>query len=133
MRFAPWLRTFDILMVALLVGVVFWTFKVKNDSQIALDKVSELQRQIEAERTEIDLLKSDWGLLTSPKRLEQLVERYGLELGLEPMGASQLADETSLPAMREKFDPQIDDPEFAGTDQSVNTGSVETAPQEGRQ
>lgn len=133
MRFAPWLRTFDILMVALLVGVVFWTFKVKNDSQVALDKVSDLQRQIEAERIEIDLLKSDWGLLTSPKRLEQLVERYGLELGLEPMSASQMADEKNLPPMREKFDPEKDDPEFAGTDQNLKTGSVEPKAREGEQ
>ncbi len=133
MRFAPWLRTFDILMVALLIGVVFWTFKVKNDSQAALDRVAELQRQIEAERTEIDLLKSDWGLLTSPKRLEQLVERYGLELGLEPMSASQMADEKTLPPMRETFDPNEDDPEFAGTDQSVKTGSVGQERQEGAQ
>ncbi len=48
-----------------------------NDSRAAHDRVSELERQIEAQEVEIDLFKSDWSLLTSPARLEKLVERYG--------------------------------------------------------
>ena len=50
MRFAPVLRSIDILMVAALLGSVVWTFKVKHDSQEAIDRVAILEKQIEAEK-----------------------------------------------------------------------------------
>ena len=124
MKLAPVLRAFDLLMIGVLLAVVFWTFKVKNDSQVALEKVAKLERQIEAERIEIGLLKSDWSLLTSPVRLEQLVVRYERELQLEPMVPSQLASESDLQMLKKFVLPTKDDPEFAGTDSTLKTGSI---------
>ena len=108
----------------LLLAVVAWTFKVTNDSQIALDRVSELRRQLEAERIEIELLKSDWALLTSPQRLEQLVKKYGDTLDLVQIESSQIVDTGALPPVRPSFDPDAVRDELAGTDSTVNTGSV---------
>lgn len=126
MKLSPVLRSFDMLVVALLIGVVIWTFKVKHDSEVALDRVAELEKKIAAEEIEIDLLLSDWGLLTSPARLEKLVERYGEQLGLEPTMPAQLADPNNLPPIEEEFDPAnaSEEPEFANTDQRLKTGSV---------
>ncbi len=76
-------RFVDILAVTALLGGVAWTFKVKNDSEHAFARVAALERQIEREREAIDLLKADWSLLTSPDRLERLVDRHSIELGLE--------------------------------------------------
>ena len=125
MRFAPVFRSIDILMVAVLIGTVVWTFKVKHDSQEALDRVAVLEKQIEAEKNRVDLLKSDWSLLTSPKRLETLVKHYGAQLGLKPIEPAQLADDNTLPGFKR---PEIlienDDDSFAGVDGSVNTGSI---------
>lgn len=106
MRLSPFLRTLDILMVAFLVATVAWTFKVKNDSQVALERVAELEKQLEAERTEIDLLKSDWALLTSPARLQKLAERYGEQLGLEPAEPIQSASPNLLPPLRQMTIPE---------------------------
>ena len=135
MKLSPVLRSFDMLMVALLIGVVIWTFKVKHDSEVALDRVAELEKKIAAEEIEIDLLLSDWGLLTSPARLEKLVERYGEQLGLEPTMPAQLADPNNLPPIEEGFDPENaeDDPEFANTDQEIKTGSVKRLIESGGQ
>ena len=100
MRLIPMFRSVDVIMIALLIGVVSWTFKVKHDSQAALERVAEIEREIAAERIEIDLLKSDWSLLTSPARLQSLAERYSEELGLQVMEPEQIADKEQLPAFR---------------------------------
>ncbi|MDJ0614224.1 MAG: hypothetical protein QNJ29_11150 [Rhizobiaceae bacterium] len=126
MKLSPVLRVLDLFMIALLVSVVIWTFKVKHDSEVALDRVAKLERDIEAEEIEIDLLQSDWGLLTSPARLEILVKRYGEQLGLQPTTPAQLANTNSLPPLKQEFDPFADpaDPDYANTDSSVTTGSI---------
>lgn len=126
MKLSPVFRSLDLFMVALLIGVVIWTFKVKHDSEVAIDRVANLEKKIEAEEIEIDLLKSDWSLLTSPARLEKLMERYGEQLGLEPTAPAQLADRSTLPPMKQEFDPALDanEPDFANTDASLKTGSV---------
>ncbi len=126
MRFAPVLRSIDILMVAALLGSVVWTFKVKHDSQQAIDRVAILEKQIEAEKNRVDLLKSDWSLLTSPARLEKLVKHYGIQLELKPIEPSQLADDNSLPGIKR---PEVDfsdqdDEGFAEVDNQISTGSV---------
>jgi len=136
MRFAPVFRSFDMFMVLLLIGVVAWTFKVKFDSQEALDRVAKLERRIEAEKTEIDLLKSDWSLLTSPARLQRLVERYRKDLELDPIEPAQLTDEQNLPPVRgEILNQQVvpSDDGHAGIDGTIQTGSIPSSQKEGIQ
>lgn len=119
-------RAFDFLMIALMIGMAVWTFKIKHDSQIALDRVAELESRIAAEKTEIDLLKSDWSLLTSPARLQDLVEKYGGDLKLHPMEPSQLASENDLPGYRHEVKPGAS-PMFDGfveADRGITTGSL---------
>lgn len=126
MRFAPVFRSIDILMVAALLGSVVWTFKVKHDSQQAIDRVAILEKQIEAEKNRVDLLKSDWSLLTSPARLEKLVKHYGIQLELKPIEPSQLADDNSLPGIK-RPDVDFSNPDgegFAEVDSQISTGSV---------
>ena len=121
-------RSINIIMLALLIGVVSWTFKVKQDSQEALARVAELERQIAAEKTEIDLLKSDWSLLTSPERLQELVDRYGDELNLKPMEPGQIAREDDLPGYRLEFN-QEPSPLFDGfveADKAITTGGIKS-------
>jgi len=132
MRFAPVFRSVDILMVAVLIGSVVWTFKVKHDSQEALDRVAKLNQQIKAEENRVDLLKSDWSLLTSPARLEKLVKHYGGQLGLNPIEPAQLADDNSLPGFKK---PEVlisdQDEGFAGVDATTQTGSISVPTQRG--
>jgi cell division protein FtsL len=90
-------RTVDIIMVAALLGAASWTFKVKNDSERAHAKVAELERQIEREREAVDLLRADWSLLTSPDRLQALVERHNGELGLEDARPEQFVGIEEVP------------------------------------
>ena len=126
MTVSPIVRSIEVFLLIAFLAIVAWTFKVKNESQTALDRVTELQRQIEAEKTEIDLLKSDWSLLTSPSRLQELVSRYEQQLKLQQTDASQIADESTLPAFRQKT--ITGEPEFRNADhidiENVVTGSI---------
>lgn len=122
-------------MVAVLIVSVVWTFKIKHDSQEAIDRVAVLEKQIEAEENRVDLLKSDWSLLTSPSRLEKLVRHYGAQLGLKPIEPAQLADDNSLPGFKK---PEVildteDGDGFAEIDGTINTGSVAVPVQRGTQ
>ena len=124
MRFVPFLGAIDIVLIAILLAVVSWNFKITIDTQGALDEVASLRAKLEAERTEIDLLKSDWGLLTSPGRLEQLVERYGEQLTLQRIDPSQLTDLDGLPPVELQIDPAATRRTVTGNIDDINTGSV---------
>lgn len=126
MRFEPVFRSIDILMVAVLIASVVWTFKVKHDSREELARIATLNKQIEAEENRVGLLKSDWSLLTSPSRLEKLVKHYGGQLELKPIEPAQLADENSLPGFKR---PEVilgneTDDGFAGIDNGIKTGGI---------
>jgi hypothetical protein len=90
-------RTIDIILIAALLGGVAWTFKVKNDSEDALARMAALERKIAHEREVIDLLRADWSLLTSPERLERLVERYNDALGLIEARPQQFVTLSDVP------------------------------------
>jgi len=118
-------RTIDIVMIgALMVGVT-WTFKVKNESERALARVAELEARIEAEREAIDLLRADWSLLTSPDRLEKLVERHSEDLKLEQSDPANIVTFDSLPSKR--FDPvprTLDEAMIGELDTDTITGGI---------
>ena len=126
MSVSPIFRGIEVLLLIGFLVIVAWTFKVKNESQAALEQVADLQQRIEAQKIEIDLLKSDWSLLTSPSRLQELVSRYEQQLGLQETEASQIAGEEGLPGFRTKQVPTA--PEIRNADnmqlERVITGSI---------
>ncbi|MCB1438885.1 MAG: hypothetical protein H6888_14750 [Nitratireductor sp.] len=91
------LRTIDIIMIGALLGGAAFTFKVKHDSEQAIEKVEHLQNQIQKERDAIDILKADWALLTDPQRLERLAEIYGEELQMAPADPAQIGSVDNIP------------------------------------
>ena len=120
------LRTLDVIMICGMIGAAAWTFKVKADAQVAMDRVNALEKQIAEEREEIALLKADWSLFTSPDRLQRLVDRFGDELDLHPTQSSQIARFGELPPYRRdrlrKKSPLLDG--FAELDRDTKTGAV---------
>lgn len=118
-------RTIDIVMIgALMVGVT-WTFKVKNESERALARVAELEARIEAEREAIDLLRADWSLLTSPDRLEKLVERHSEDLKLEQAQPSRIVTFDDLPMKWPEPVPRtLDEAMIGAPDTDTITGGI---------
>lgn len=120
------LRAVDVILICALIGSASWTYKVKYDAHIALERVEELEKKIIAERAEINLLKADWALFNSPARLQKLVDRFRDELNLKPLDPGQISTLDQLPPLRSERiapkSPMMDG--FAEADRTIKTGSV---------
>lgn len=113
-------------MIGLLLGGAAFTFKIKHDSELAIERVAELEKQIQAERDAIDVLKADWSLLSNPMRLEALVEKYRQDLGLEILDPVNIGTLDDVPE-RIVVPDALPETGIAGiieNDQKITTGSV---------
>ncbi|MEC9342431.1 MAG: hypothetical protein VYD64_01170 [Pseudomonadota bacterium] len=121
-------RTLDVIMIAALIGAASWTFKVKSDSETAMARVARLEKRLQIEREAIDILNADWSLLTSPDRLEKLVERYREQLPLTPAEPAMIGTLDNVP-MADEMPVETGEPdeEFADAapDRQTVTGSTE--------
>lgn len=124
------LRSIDVVMIGLLLGGAAFTFKVKHDSEVAIEKVTKLQNEIKAEQESLDILRADWSLLTDPKRLQVLVERYQGQLGIEQLDPQAIGTIAEIPVKP----PQLPDPDKgdiaslidAEPDNNLTTGTVDS-------
>ncbi len=130
------LRTLDIVMIGALIAGAGWTFKVKHDAEQAVARVETLETRIRLEREAIEILKADWSLLTSPERLEALIERYKDELMLDHAQPRQIVTFDKIPEKQPEILPPLDGPIDGGgeaggsgradaqTDPGAITGSI---------
>ncbi|WP_412058182.1 hypothetical protein [Bartonella sp. DGB2] len=91
------LRTFDIVLVGIMISTVAFTYKIKYDVQKRLSEAKHLEQQISSEQDTIHLLKTEWALLTAPKRMEILANRYHQQLGLELTTPQQIVALKDVP------------------------------------
>lgn len=120
------LRPLDILFIGLLLCGVAFTYKIKHDSEVAIERVAKLEKKIKKEQELIDILKADWALQTSPKRLEILVERYRDELGLEVLQSENIGGLDQVPVKVElpKLLPDTSIADLITPDRNISTGSL---------
>jgi len=113
------LRTFNIILVGIMIAAAVLTYEIKHRSDDKLAEVRRLESEIKLEKETIHLLKADWALLSQPKRLERLTQRYADTLQLLPTEAEQLIHPWELPMLKSLPDtPQVantDKPEPEGT------------------
>jgi hypothetical protein len=128
----PMIRTIDVFMLCALIAAAAWTFKVKHDSERAMERVAKLEQQIQAEREAIDILHADWSLLNSPDRLQRLIDRHAEELGLEPLRPERIIAIEDVPLRTRPTEAQEKRAfsDAIGAD-SVMTGSVQPQPPAG--
>ncbi|TDQ35129.1 cell division protein FtsL [Phyllobacterium brassicacearum] len=91
------LRTFDIILIGLMITAAAVTYKIKHDAEKQMAQVNKLERMITDEKDTIDLLKADWSLLTQPNRLQKLVESFQGQLDLQQVEAQQIVNINELP------------------------------------
>lgn len=53
------LRTFDIILIGLMIAAASVTYKIKHDAEKQMAQVNKLERMITDEKDTIDLLKAD--------------------------------------------------------------------------
>lgn len=85
-----------LLVIVMIAGAAF-TYHAKHDAVRAAERVAELRHLIDQERRRLSLLKAEWGELTQPGRIEDLVDRYPEVLALEPFGIDRMVRITDIP------------------------------------
>jgi len=117
-------------MIGLLLGGAAFTFKIKHDSEAAIERVAKLEKKIAAEREAVDILNADWSLLTDPKRLKLLAERYKDQLGLDELDPTTIGRISEIPVKPPQIysDEQDSVADLIGaqSDDDLATGTVAT-------
>ncbi len=86
------LRTFDIILIGLMIAAASITYKIKHDAEKQMNQVTKLERMISDQNDTIDLLKAGRSLLTQPNRLQKLIETFQGQLDLQLVEANQIID-----------------------------------------
>lgn len=81
------LRFVNICLVLGLVALAYVIYEVKYEARALDEEIAGLQKDIEAERDGVAVLRAEWSLLNRPERIERLALKY---LKLAPARASQL-------------------------------------------
>ncbi|WP_182087166.1 hypothetical protein [Aureimonas sp. ME7] len=112
------LKTFDVLLVAVVLMAAAWTFGHKYQAEALEHEVMLLDRKIAQERETIQLLEADWSLLNQPFRLEALARNFDAVLQLRPVDPQQIVEPNQLPAV-----PVAPAPEEAATGPKIASAS----------
>ncbi|UXM95877.1 hypothetical protein N5853_04435 [Bartonella sp. HY329] len=124
-------RTTHIIMVAIMIMAAAITYKVKYDALKRYAEVRRIERQINAEKDTIALLKAEWAMMTTPTRMMRLAEQYKSELNLATIEPRQIVKANDIP---ERLPDEIQKlimnseellaGELDGKRDMINTGSV---------
>lgn len=98
-------RTFDMILVAIMICAAGITYKVKYDALKRIGEVQRIERQIVAEKNTINLLHAEWAMMIEPERMQVLVTRYQDQLGLQVTDARQIIRLQDIP---ERLPDQIE-------------------------
>ncbi len=100
-------RSGNLVLVGMVLAAASATYMVKFQADDARDRLTQLRRDIAAEREAIDILHADWSLLTNPSRLQALSERHDEELRLTPISADQIVTLETLAERLEQLRPHV--------------------------
>ncbi|WP_074381290.1 cell division protein FtsL [Bartonella doshiae] len=90
-------RTFDMILVMIMICMAGLTYKVKYDVQKQMSEVRRLEREIAAKKNMVSLLYAEWAVMIEPSRMQKLVNRYQKELGLEIIQPRQVVELEDIP------------------------------------
>ena len=89
-----WLQAVSICAAA---GAAVFVFQVKYRGEAVAERAADLQRQVDAERERLSLLRAEWSYLVQPIRIEEMVALYGADLELQPLDPAQITTIADLP------------------------------------
>ena len=92
------MRNISVIMFILLVAVSYGFYQLQHQVEVKQDRVAALEQQLKTDSETIKILEAEWALLSNPKRLQQLSNRF---LELAPIAPSQIREVDDL-AMREE-------------------------------
>ncbi|WP_114390832.1 cell division protein FtsL [Notoacmeibacter marinus] len=90
-------RLRDMLMVAVIVSAVGYTYTAKHQTDTTLEEIARAEREIQRRKDAIEILETDWSLMTQPHRLQSHLKTFRSQLPLEPLRPDQYARVGQLP------------------------------------
>ncbi|GAA4662702.1 cell division protein FtsL [Bartonella pachyuromydis] len=96
-------RTFDMILVMIMICMAGLTYKVKYDVQRRMSEIRHLEHEIAAAKNTVSLLHAEWAVMIEPSRMQKLAKRYQKELGLEVIQPRQVVEFKDIPV-------RVDDP-----------------------
>jgi hypothetical protein len=94
------MRFVHLFVICALVFAAAYVYRIKMDSTVRTERVLRLRSDIREERNKIASLRAEWAKLSSPGRLQGLVERH---LQLRPIDAHQFDSLKNLPPRPPSF------------------------------
>lgn len=105
------IRIGPLLWLGLVALASVGTFQLKYRVQVQEQELTRLDRQIQHDRDEVQVLRAEWAHLNDPNRLSDLARRH---LDLAPVAGLQIVRFDVIPA-RPAPTPGIDTPDPIGT------------------
>ncbi|WP_273759350.1 hypothetical protein [Bartonella sp. ML70XJBT.G] len=90
-------RTFDMILVIIMICMAGLTYKVKYDVQRRMSEIRYLEHEIAAAKNTVSLLRAEWAVMIEPSRMGKLAKRYQKELGLEIIQPRQIVEFKDIP------------------------------------
>ncbi|EJF74941.1 cell division protein FtsL [Bartonella birtlesii] len=90
-------RTFDMILVMIMICMAGLTYKVKYDVQKRMSEIRRLEHEIAAAKNTVSLLHAEWAVMIEPSRMQKLAKRYQKELGLEIIQPHQVVEFKDIP------------------------------------
>ncbi|WP_019218895.1 cell division protein FtsL [Bartonella florencae] len=90
-------RTFDMILVMIMICMAGLTYKVKYDVQRRMSEIRRLEYEIAAAKNTVSLLHAEWAVMIEPSRMQKLAKRYQEELGLETIQPHQVVEFKDIP------------------------------------
>lgn len=90
-------RTFDMILVMIMICMAGLTYKVKYDVQRRMSEIRRFEHEIAAAKNTVSLLRAEWAVLIEPSRMQKLAKRYQKELSLEIIQPYQVVEFKDIP------------------------------------
>lgn len=88
------LRFLNVLAVLALIGSAVYAYSIKYATLYQAERIAKLKHELQSEKDEVALLRTEWSHVAAPVRIEELADRY---LGGQVMDLSQIASLSDLP------------------------------------
>ncbi|MEM7424340.1 MAG: hypothetical protein AAF334_11510, partial [Pseudomonadota bacterium] len=94
------------LLALSIIAIAGWAYNVNYNTLTAMDRVSELRREIAKERETLQVLRVEWAYLNAPDRLMRLVRQHNDRLALIPVMPEALKHVAAVPFPGRQAEPE---------------------------
>ena len=91
------IRWLQVVSVLAATGVAVFVFQVKYRAEAVAEHNAKLQREVDQEKETTSLLAAEWSMLIQPARVQEVVDRHGELLKLQPLEPLQITEIENLP------------------------------------